>query len=206
MFKKIKEYFIKKPDLDIDGTRCCEELDMLARMIDLERELVSLSEQIVSYKDGRLTNIPGNDNEKWEELNTSFPTHRETAGKYVHLLYELINHGVVHIDHIPLPPFIVFPMYSPRSLGWRMGAGEEYMECWGPIIRDLPKEKLEEYCTQFDYPARWMPELPCGKLPASRAPFAEMPWHNLKDMPKDYLCYSNDHKDCPLRNVNYPAL
>lgn len=202
MFQKIKEYFIKKTGLDIDYPCCCEDFSMLARMIALEEELVSLSKQIVSYKDGRLTNIVGSDNEGWKELNSAFPSHGETTREYVHLLYELRNHEELFADHIPLPPFIVFPEYSPVSLGWRMGAGEDYLEYWGGIIRNLPKERLEEYCSRYDFPSRWMPDLPCGKIPASRAPFAEMPWHNLKDKPKNYICYSNDHKDCPLRNIN----
>ena len=77
-----------------------------------------------------------------------------------------------------------------------MGAGKEYMDCWEGIIRTLPKEKTDEYCKRFDYPSGWMQVFPCGKIPLSRAPFADMPWRNMNRSYK--VCICGPGRDCTI--------
>lgn len=54
--------------------------------------------------------------------------------------------------HEVLPPWIVFPHYGAMSLGWRMGAGEEYMEIYISYINSLSDERYEAYTNTYPVP------------------------------------------------------
>jgi hypothetical protein len=53
------------------------------------------------------------------------------------------------------PPWIEYPDYPPRCLGWRMGSGEDYMGDWYKFIRAFSKKELEEYIQGHPAPAEW---------------------------------------------------
>lgn len=46
----------------------------------------------------------------------------------------------------PLPPWIIFPHYPGNTIGWRMGLGEQYMNCYNDYYRHLSADdrKVED--------------------------------------------------------------
>ena len=51
-----------------------------------------------------------------------------------------------------LPHWIVFPHYPATTIGWRMGAGEEYAELYYEYCMQLNDEELKSNITQYPYP------------------------------------------------------
>ena len=163
----------------------------------LEKELLRLYNPVVTHENGRLRNLANNDSEGWNELSRAFPSLSKTSTDYTHLWYSVFTIGLtgspntlylmrqrIHTmygqskkkQNIPLPPFIVFPSYSPSSIGWRMGSGEDYLMFWNEIMRVLPESEREEYCSRFDYPSWWTasgnPSVFCPAM------FYDLPWRN----------------------------
>lgn len=57
-----------------------------------------------------------------------------------------------------LPPWMVFPLYSSRNLGWRMGFGEDYKEMFFDFLFSLTEEEREIYEKAYpepDYMEGW---------------------------------------------------
>jgi len=55
-----------------------------------------------------------------------------------------------------LPQWIAFPDFPPFSMGWRMGAGEDYlMDLWAWRKKQSP-EALQEYDAYFAPPEEWV--------------------------------------------------
>ena len=54
-----------------------------------------------------------------------------------------------------LPPWIVFPNYSRRSIGWRMGLGESYKAVWGSYMRYLDSRERDQYREKYPQPEYW---------------------------------------------------
>ena len=140
----------------------------------LEQELLNLHEAITTYNNGQFLNLSKDDYEKWDELKTVFPSHRELVNKYTSKVHKLLKKN--KLNHIPLPPFIVFPMYSPVTIGWRMGTGEDYESDWMKVIKNLSKEELTEYCSQYNYPMWWVEYNPYKDFCGTR--YYDMPWKN----------------------------
>lgn len=51
-----------------------------------------------------------------------------------------------------LPPWIVFPHYDAMTIGWRMGDGEAYMECFISYLEMLSREQKEAYFKTYPVP------------------------------------------------------
>jgi hypothetical protein len=56
------------------------------------------------------------------------------------------------VDIEILPPWIVFPLYQPSSMVWRMGPGEDYGAVFSRMISNADKEKLRYYITHYPIP------------------------------------------------------
>ncbi|NJR31962.1 MAG: hypothetical protein HC778_02645 [Chamaesiphon sp. CSU_1_12] len=46
-----------------------------------------------------------------------------------------------------VPPWEEFPDYERYTIGWRMGSGEDYLDCWYDFVEKLP----DDYDTRLDY-------------------------------------------------------
>lgn len=53
------------------------------------------------------------------------------------------------------PPWLAYPELERCSIGWRMGAGEDYLEKLGTWLDTLSTEELTEYRTLFPEPVTW---------------------------------------------------
>ena len=54
------------------------------------------------------------------------------------------------IEAEPLPPWLQYPQILIGSMGWRMGAGEDYLhDVFYPFWRSLDTEKQNEYIEKF---------------------------------------------------------
>lgn len=53
------------------------------------------------------------------------------------------------------PPWMVFPALECASMGWRMGAGECFLEEWSRWWHSLPPEGQTEYRQLFPEPVPW---------------------------------------------------
>ena len=62
------------------------------------------------------------------------------------------NQNSHRFDRELLPPWIVFPLYSVRTLGWRMGSGEEYRDIFSYFLNSLTDEQCEEYDKAYPEP------------------------------------------------------
>jgi hypothetical protein len=51
------------------------------------------------------------------------------------------------------PPWEAYPHYARRTIGWRMGSGEEYFRNWREFLRRLPND----YETRLKYLNRHRP-------------------------------------------------
>lgn len=144
----------------------------------LEEEIFSLYNPIISYNNGRFRNMLASDTEGYQEFKKVFPQFTEMVKQYVDIVYSGIDNHT--IDHVPLPPFIVFPMYSSSTIGWRMGGGEWYEARWMRMISNLSEEQLKEYCDKYDYPEWWLEDtdkmIPAGFYPR----YYNLPWHNIR--------------------------
>ena len=147
------------------------EIDVLT---GLETKLLQMSKVITDYKDGRFRNMSTGDKEGYTELRETFPEHEDLVFKYVNKVYYLFKDG--KLKHVPLPPFIVFPMYTPTTVGWRMGAGESYSEIWHQMVKPLSETEKKEYCGKYDYPAWWVDAARCGEFTHCR--YYHLPWRN----------------------------
>lgn len=141
------------------------------RLMVLQHKLLKLYEPIVSYNNGRFKNMGANDDEGWDLFQEHFPTHRDIMIDYV----EMVKNN--NTGYIPLPPFIVFPIFSPTTLGWRMGLGEDYENYWMKAIRALSSDDLTKYCKDFNYPLWWIDGNPYNEFCQPR--YYNMPWKNL---------------------------
>lgn len=56
---------------------------------------------------------------------------------------------------ILLPPWLACPEIELRSIGWRMGYGEDYMGKWHRWYQKLPSGKSAEYRQLFPEPPTW---------------------------------------------------
>ena len=105
--------------------------------------------------------------------------YKNICSKYSKMYDKYITYICKHREpdtYIPLPPFIVFPAYSPMTLGWRMGEGEKYEYCWLQKIEALSDEQLSTCCNQYDYPAWWLN----FKMPKNCSPrYHNYPWSNI---------------------------
>lgn len=54
------------------------------------------------------------------------------------------------------PPWMALPEIERGSMHWRMGAGEAYLEKWGPWYRQLSDEEKKEYLRLFPEPLPWL--------------------------------------------------
>ena len=147
-----------------------ESKDPLIAIEELEAQLLNSYNAISTYQNGRFINMSANDTEGYNELKQNFPLHEDHVREYVLLIRKLTMEDRM-FKHIPLPPFIVFPMYSPTTIGWRMGAGEEYADCFYKSIKKLSQKEILNYCKNFNYPQWWM-----NKDFPSR--YQNMPWKN----------------------------
>ena len=50
------------------------------------------------------------------------------------------------------PPWVVFPLYDARSLGWRMGAGEAYTLLFSMFFVSLSLEEKDDYKKKYPLP------------------------------------------------------
>ena len=53
------------------------------------------------------------------------------------------------------PPWLAYPQIERYSIGWRMGAGEEYINRFGEWWVTLSAERKEKYQTLFPEPVTW---------------------------------------------------
>ena len=53
------------------------------------------------------------------------------------------------------PPWEEHPDIRPRSIGWRMGEGECYMESFWSYYNSLPPEEQDDYRRRNRPPLRW---------------------------------------------------
>ena len=53
------------------------------------------------------------------------------------------------------PPWIKFSQISPFSIGWRMGAGEDYKFKFKGWLKTLSQDERSEYQQLFSEPATW---------------------------------------------------
>ncbi len=51
-----------------------------------------------------------------------------------------------------LPHWVVFPHYPATTIGWRMGAGEEYADLYYEYCMHLSDEELKSNIAQYPYP------------------------------------------------------
>lgn len=143
----------------------------MSDIIDIEAKVISLYSEITSYKDGAFRNMSYNgENEK--AFNEAFPEYNTVLNEYMSLIRKRTE------DHIPLPPFIVFPTYTPVTMGWRMGYGEDYAYIWTEAVKALNKpDGLEEYCLKYDYPVWWAEGYRCPR-------YFNLPWKNSEEILK----------------------
>lgn len=55
----------------------------------------------------------------------------------------------------PRPPWVEFPDYNRTSMGWRMGAGEDYMLDFRAWFRALDGQRKSEYVSANPEPDGW---------------------------------------------------
>ncbi|TQV65946.1 hypothetical protein [Aliiroseovarius halocynthiae] len=63
------------------------------------------------------------------------------------------------LDALPrplAPPWTEFPNYSPTSMGWRMGAGETYLDYFRDWFSTLSEEDRQTYITTVSIPEEWV--------------------------------------------------
>lgn len=156
-------------------------------MEKIEKRLVQLSNDIISYDNGKFINIPLSDSEKYEELKKTFPKYESLVNSYVDILYVRLKNNPVNeyvkiYKQIPLPPFIVFPTYTATTIGWRMGTGEYYAGIWHTIIKTLSPEELTEYCQKYTYPSWWKEYgmMISGKKIDLFLRYERLPWKKFK--------------------------
>ena len=53
------------------------------------------------------------------------------------------------------PPWIKFPEIAPFSIGWRMGAGEDYKFKFNGWLKTLSQDEKHQYQQLFAEPATW---------------------------------------------------
>lgn len=66
------------------------------------------------------------------------------------------------------PVWIAFSRIPLGSIGWRMGAGEDYWHAWIPWIRSLPEAERDAYKFRWPEPDGWRDFysfIETGKLP-----------------------------------------
>lgn len=139
-------------------------------MTELESKLVKLSEEILSYQDGYFKNMAGDNEDGWQTLDREFPEYKNLVKEYVDIT--CIQGG--DTSGIPLPPFVVFPMYSSTTIGWRMGVGEQYEGVWMNVMKKLSDSELIDYCSKFEYPTWWIEANPYKEFVPPRYLF--FPW------------------------------
>lgn len=156
-----------------------EVMKIMKAIKQLEKELIDLYEPIVTYNNGQFQNLSGSDDEKRNELSTVFPSYKELAYNYVSEIHKLLEND--ELEHIPLPPFVVFPTYSSTTIGWRMGLGEIYESDWMQVIRTLSNEELMEYCSHYIYPMWWVMDNQYKDIVNPR--YYKMPWISFRNSP-----------------------
>lgn len=55
-----------------------------------------------------------------------------------------------------LPPWLAFPDLPRTSIGWRMGAGEDYLTEFRRWIRGMSTDHFSEFRDRFPEPAEWV--------------------------------------------------
>lgn len=54
-----------------------------------------------------------------------------------------------------IPPWLQFSDYPRFCIGWRMGAGEDYMENWREFLKNLSPDEKEQYKNDNPAPEEW---------------------------------------------------
>ena len=67
----------------------------------------------------------------------------------------LKEHSQITFSEPMVAPWLQFPEYPRLSMGWRMGAGEDYMVEFRTWISALDAETLEKYQSQNEEPEGW---------------------------------------------------
>ena len=58
------------------------------------------------------------------------------------------------VDH-KQPPWTAFPKYKRYSMGWRMGAGEDYWHAFHSWIRSLESSQADAFVSENPEPEGW---------------------------------------------------
>ena len=53
------------------------------------------------------------------------------------------------------PPWLAFPDYTPSCTGFRMGAGEDYIDKWWEFWKALNNEEKCVFKTNYPAPVGW---------------------------------------------------
>ncbi|NOU98590.1 DUF1768 domain-containing protein [Paenibacillus sp. LMG 31457] len=72
------------------------------------------------------------------------------------LLMEVRNSLEGYVPEFFLPQWIAFPEILPFSIGWRMGAGEDYLMYLSEWRKKQTSEALKEYDEYFTPPEEWI--------------------------------------------------
>lgn len=146
--------------------------DLLTELKETAIILKSLAEELINLDEG-----------KWKNKYIPFCKEYENKAKdigritsnYSGVVYKYTQeYGFENLNNEEylLPPFLVFPLYSPTSLGWRMGSGADYAEYWAKFMKNLSKEERNEYLSKYEYPEWWI----IDGYPHSR--YSDLPWKN----------------------------
>jgi hypothetical protein len=61
----------------------------------------------------------------------------------------------VDIEGLMVPPWLKYPNIPRRSMGWRMGVGEQYLEEFASWWQKQPREKRNAVKQTYAEPADW---------------------------------------------------
>ena len=96
--------------------------------------------------------------ENWDldkEVVEDIQENRKLLGKYASKMDKKYNSQLSKgkkIQEQLLPPWVVFPLYDSRSLGWRMGAGESYSLLFSMFFMSLSPEEKDDYKKKHPLP------------------------------------------------------
>ena len=65
-----------------------------------------------------------------------------------------IPDGTVFTEEL-LPRWVVFPLYSRSTIGWRMGSGEDYAALMCSYAGSLTDEERKKYIAKYPVPDYW---------------------------------------------------
>lgn len=84
-------------------------------------------------------------------------TGKNRLGKiWMEIRTELTKDGPFNEMASPMPPpWLQHPDIKRRSIGWRMGRGEDYMVQWGPWFKGLSSAGRSQYQALYPEPEEW---------------------------------------------------